>query len=60
METKPEKKPRPRRNFEKILTDLKTYCQIKRDVLVSIDATGNDPLWRSQIEAYEDVLKRIG
>ena len=54
------KKPRTRRNFEKILADLKQYCEIKRDVLKSIDGSNQDPLWKSSIDAYEDVLRRIG
>ena len=52
-------KKRTRRNFEKILAELKQYCEIKRDVLKSIDGSGQDPLWKSSIDAYEDVLKRI-
>lgn len=55
------KEPRKctRRNFQKELETLKTYIEIKIDVLKSIDGTGSDPLWKSTIEAYQDVLRRL-
>lgn len=58
-ETK-EKKPRAaRRNFDKLREDTLQYCRIKVDVLRSIDKSGTDPLWQSNIEAYEDVIARL-
>lgn len=65
-ETK-EKKPRAkRRNYERELSMLKQYCEIKRDVLVSLDvlnSTGEASrleVVNGQIEAYGDVLRRMG
>jgi hypothetical protein len=59
-----EKKPRAkRRNWEKIVSDLKTYCELKHDVLVSVQAefTGEKSLHiDGRLAAYEDILRRIG
>lgn len=57
-----EKKTRTRakrRNYQRELETLRQFVAVKIDVLNSIDKSGEDPLWRSSIEAYAEVLTKI-
>ena len=62
-ETNGNGKKRTRRNFEKILADLKQYCEVKRDVLQSLNENAVDKehsdMMIGQLAAFNDVLKRI-
>lgn len=59
LPNKPKRVRKPRRNFQKELALIQTYCEIKIDVLKQINGAV-DPRIAGNIEALEGVLAKIG
>lgn len=51
---------KPRRNFEKKITEIRTLCEIKIEVLKSLKTETVNQHTEGQIEALEGVLAKIG
>ena len=58
-EEKPKRVRKPRRNFEKLVTDLKTYCEISIAVIESMPIPGGSDFNSGQLAAIKAVLSRL-
>ena len=58
-EAKEKRVRKPRRNYEKELNELRTYCEASRDTLKSVDPNGEDPRIVGMIDSLANVLAKI-